>query len=62
MRVHVAGNVCIDTTFRLDRFPVAGETLNASAYSDGLGGKGANQALAATRAGAERYALGRHRQ
>lgn len=53
MRVHVAGNVCIDTTFRLDRFPVAGETLNASAYSDGLGGKGANQALAATRAGAE---------
>jgi ribokinase len=52
MRVHVAGNVCIDTTFRLDRFPVAGETLNASAYSDGLGGKGANQALAAVRTGA----------
>jgi ribokinase len=52
MRVHVAGNVCIDTTFRLDRFPVAGETLNASAYSDGLGGKGANQALATARTGA----------
>lgn len=52
MRVHVVGNVCVDTTFRLDRFPVAGETLNASAYSDGLGGKGANQALAAVRTGA----------
>jgi ribokinase len=51
MRVHVAGNVCIDTTFCLDRFPVAGETLNASAYVDGLGGKGANQALAAARTG-----------
>jgi len=52
MEVHVAGNVCIDTTFRLDRFPVAGETLSATSSSDGLGGKGANQAVAAARAGA----------
>lgn len=52
MHVHVAGNVCIDTTFRLDRFPVAGETLNATSCLDGLGGKGANQALAAARTGA----------
>lgn len=52
MRVHVAGNVCIDTTFRLDRFPQAGETRNAMGHSDGLGGKGANQAVAAARTGA----------
>lgn len=53
MHVHVVGNVCIDTTFRLDRFPAVGETLNASGHADGLGGKGANQAVAAARTGAD---------
>ncbi|BDA84870.1 ribokinase [Aureimonas sp. SA4125] len=52
MTVHVVGNVCIDTTFQLPRFPRPGETLNASGVSDGLGGKGANQAVAASRTGA----------
>ena|SRR5438445_1077260 len=52
MHVHVVGNACIDTTFRVGRFPAAGETLNATAYADGLGGKGANQAVAAARTGA----------
>jgi ribokinase len=52
MRVHVVGNVCIDTTFRLDRFARPGETLNASSHADGIGGKGANQAVAAGRTGA----------
>lgn len=52
MRVHVTGNVCIDTTFRLDRLPEAGETRNAVSHVDGLGGKGANQAVAAARTGA----------
>ncbi len=33
MRVHVVGNACIDTTFRLGRFPLPGETLNASTMS-----------------------------
>ncbi|UJW77605.1 ribokinase [Rhizobium sp. SL42] len=51
MRVHVVGNVCIDTTFRLDRLPEAGETRNAMSHADGLGGKGANQAVAASRTG-----------
>lgn len=62
MRVHVVGNACIDTTFRLGRFPLPGETLNASTVSEGLGGKGANQAVAASRTGAPvtlRTALGR---
>ncbi|WP_136620726.1 MULTISPECIES: PfkB family carbohydrate kinase [Mesorhizobium] len=52
MHVHVVGNACVDTTFRLGRFPSAGETLNAVASADGLGGKGANQAVAAARTGA----------
>ncbi|PBB39592.1 ribokinase [Mesorhizobium sp. WSM3868] len=52
MHVHVMGNACVDTTFRLSRFPAVGETLNATAYADGLGGKGANQAVAAARTGA----------
>ncbi|SFO57152.1 ribokinase [Mesorhizobium sp. NFR06] len=52
MHVHVVGNACVDTTFRLSRFPGVGETLNATAYADGLGGKGANQAVAAARTGA----------
>ncbi|TIP70786.1 MAG: ribokinase [Mesorhizobium sp.] len=52
MHVHVVGNACVDTMFRVGRFPAAGETLNASSYTDGLGGKGANQAVAAARTGA----------
>ncbi|MER8423505.1 ribokinase [Mesorhizobium sp. M0923] len=53
MRVHVVGNACVDTMFRVGRFPAVGETLNAVSYADGLGGKGANQAVAAARTGAE---------
>ncbi|MER8911140.1 ribokinase [Mesorhizobium sp. M0012] len=53
MHVHVVGNACVDTMFRVGRFPAAGETLNAVSYADGLGGKGANQAVAAARTGAE---------
>jgi len=53
MRVHVVGNVCIDTTFRLGRFARPGETLNADSHADGVGGKGANQAVAAARTGAK---------
>ncbi|RWH82907.1 MAG: ribokinase [Mesorhizobium sp.] len=52
MHIHVVGNACVDTIFRVGRFPGAGETLNASSYADGLGGKGANQAVAAARTGA----------
>lgn len=53
MAVHVVGNVCLDTTFSLAHFPKPGETLNARDAQVALGGKGANQALAAWRAGAE---------
>lgn len=52
MTIHVVGNICVDTSFRLERLPQPGETLNAVAAGDGLGGKGANQAVAAVRTGA----------
>lgn len=53
MCVHVAGNACIDTTFCLESFPVAGETINASSHFSHIGGKGANQAIASARTGAK---------
>ncbi|MDR3517540.1 MAG: PfkB family carbohydrate kinase [Azospirillaceae bacterium] len=52
MTVHVVGNVCIDTTLHVGRFPVPGETLVARSSRSGVGGKGLNQAVAAARAGA----------
>ncbi|RFB88709.1 ribokinase [Rhizobium leguminosarum bv. trifolii] len=52
MTIHVVGNVCVDTSFRLERLPMPGETLNAAAAGEGVGGKGANQAVAAARTGA----------
>ena len=52
MRVHVIGNLCRDTTLRVARFPVPGETLVARSCVVGLGGKGLNQAVAAARTGA----------
>lgn len=49
--IHVVGNVAIDTIFRVDRFPLPGETVAAIASSEDLGGKGANQAVVIARAG-----------
>ncbi|SIQ93049.1 ribokinase [Aeromonas sp. RU39B] len=52
------GNVCIlgsfnvDIVAKVDRFPKGGESLLATASTLGPGGKGANQAMAASRAGA----------
>lgn len=43
------GSVNIDLTVRVKTLPKAGETLHASNYTIGLGGKGANQAAAAAR-------------
>lgn len=61
MALHVVGNVCVDDTFYVGRLPLPGETVNATATVRGVGGKGANQAVAAARSGAEvifRAALG----
>lgn len=50
--IFVLGNICRDTTFYVDRLPLPGETINATATQAGLGGKGLNQALAACSTGA----------
>ncbi len=52
-RICVVGSANIDLTFRTSRFPSPGETLTGRALHQGLGGKGANQAVAAARLGAE---------
>ena len=49
--VLVIGNCTIDIAFTVPRFPRPGETLLASARTVALGGKGANQAIVARRAG-----------
>jgi ribokinase len=48
----VLGNACKDITFRVAALPVPGETLTALETTYGLGGKGFNQAIAASRSGA----------
>ncbi|GAA1957727.1 ribokinase [Microbacterium deminutum] len=49
--VVVAGSINVDTFLRVPHLPAPGETLIASRSSVRLGGKGANQAMAARRAG-----------
>jgi ribokinase len=48
----VVGSYGVGLTMRLDRIPVAGETLAGGVFSSGHGGKGSNQAVGAARLGA----------
>ena len=48
----VFGSINLDLVTRVARFPAPGETLAAESFATHPGGKGANQALAAARAGA----------
>jgi len=49
----VVGSVNLDLVARVEQLPRAGETLTATAFERIPGGKGANQAVAAARLGAE---------
>ena len=51
-RLTVVGSVNLDLVMRVARMPVAGETVTDGTFSRHPGGKGANQALAASRLGA----------
>ncbi|WP_342359828.1 ribokinase [Terrarubrum flagellatum] len=54
----VFGSINIDLVTRLQRIPAPGETVLGKSYDVIPGGKGANQALAAARAGAEVVMIG----
>lgn len=58
MSVLVAGSLNVDLTVRVPHLPEPGETVLGSTYSVTPGGKGANQAVACARAGAEVRMLG----
>lgn len=58
MAIWNLGSVNIDHVYRLPHLPLPGETLAAHSYSVGLGGKGANQSIAASRAGAQTHHIG----
>ena len=53
MTIVVIGNAGIDRTFSFQHLPRPGESLTARSEHTDLGGKGANQAVAARRCGAE---------
>jgi ribokinase len=55
--VVVVGSVNLDIAVRTERLPSPGETLLAASIERTSGGKGANQAVAAARAGAARTSL-----
>ena len=58
MTIFNLGSINADLVYTVPHFPAQGETLAASAYSRGLGGKGANQSVAAARAGAKVIHIG----
>lgn len=57
MGVVVVGSANMDLVAQVARIPGAGETLLASGFARGAGGKGANQAVAAARAGGARVTM-----
>ncbi|PYF11983.1 ribokinase [Rhodobacter viridis] len=52
MTIFNLGSINADHFYRLPHLTLPGETLAATSYDRGLGGKGANQSVAAARAGA----------
>lgn len=53
MKISVLGSINMDMTVKVDRIPLKGETLRGESISYIPGGKGANQAVAMARLGAE---------
>lgn len=52
-KILVVGSINQDITLHMDKLPIPGETVIASDLKSSLGGKGANQAIAASRMGAD---------
>lgn len=58
-KITVAGSINMDLVLRCDQFPKPGTTIVARSYDEISGGKGANQAVSAAKAGAQSTMLGR---
>lgn len=56
--VAVVGSISVDLTAYASPLPRPGETVIAEGFAMATGGKGANQAIAAARAGAQTYLVG----
>lgn len=57
-KIVVIGSINMDLVTRASKFPRAGETLLGSSFHRFMGGKGANQAIAAARLGADVCMIG----
>lgn len=58
-RIAVVGSINLDLVLRCARFPKPGETIAAQSFGEVFGGKGANQAVSAARAGGQVAMIGR---
>jgi len=58
-RIAVVGSINVDIVVRATRFVRPGETMHGDSFALALGGKGANQAVAAAKLGAEVCFVGR---
>lgn len=52
-KITVIGSANVDLVIQADRFPQPGETILGHAFNQFMGGKGANQAIAASRLGSD---------
>ncbi|WP_054778008.1 ribokinase [Lacticaseibacillus saniviri] len=58
-RIVVIGSINVDNILQIQALPQPGETISMDSFSKAPGGKGANQAVAAARAGAQTSFIGR---
>lgn len=58
VEISVLGSINLDTTYHIPRIPLPGETIHVNQKTSAAGGKGANQAVAASRSGAHVHYIG----
>ena len=57
-KISVIGSLNMDLIVQTERMPLAGETIAGQGFKSVPGGKGANQAIAAAKAGAKTRMFG----
>ena len=58
MTIFNFGSIVSDNFYRTPRIPAPGESVRVDSYKNGLGGKGANQSIAAKKAGSDVIHIG----